>query len=81
MKTKGLLDRVGKQTHVRVSERGRERIEECFKVAGFKTRRAMLDAALRGYSESLGVEPLLERRWRRDGKRKAATRKARKVKP
>lgn len=67
----------GKPTHVRVSQRGKERLEECFAQSGFKTRQQMLDNLIRDFAIERGVERQLERRWRNAGKRKKAT-KARK---
>lgn len=63
----------GKPTHVRVSRRAKERLEACFKLSGVKTQQQMLDNLIRSYSEQLGAEPMLERRWRTAGKRKKAS--------
>lgn len=67
-----------KPTHVRVSQRGKERLEACFEMGGVKTRQQMLDNLIRDYSERLGVEEMLEKRWRNAGKRKKATKASRK---
>lgn len=67
----------GKPTHVRVSRRAKERLEECFKLSGVKTQQQMLDNLIRSYSEQLGAEPMLEKRWRATGKRKAKSKASR----
>lgn len=63
----------GKQHHIRISQQGFERLEACFKASGLKTRRQMLDNLVLGYSVNLGVEPGLQKHWRKAGKRKKAS--------
>lgn len=59
-----------KQHHVKISQRAFERLNECFRASVFTSRRAMLDSLILSYSQRLEVEPMLERRWRKAGKRK-----------
>lgn len=66
-----------KQHLVKISQRAFERVNECFKVSGLKSRRQLLDNLITSCSINMGVEPKLEKCWREAGKRKKASKASR----
>ena len=61
-----------RQHHVRISQRAYERLEACFKASTVKSRRQLLDNLISSCSIDMGVEPALEKHWRKAGRRKKA---------